>query len=97
MPLPLHSRPEHVLSAVQKDPGLCAVRRCQSAVKTAGVRSLEILRGDQRVGRQGGRKGKEGILQAVDQGNFYSTEWKEPTYSATMKRDLCLPGMQETI
>lgn len=48
------------------------------------------------MGRRGGRKEKEGILQAVGQGNFYSTGGKEPTYSATVERDSCLPGLQET-
>lgn len=39
---------------------------------------MEILRDDQRVGRPGGRKGKEGILQAVDQGNVTALDGSSP-------------------
>lgn len=33
---------------------------------------------DQRVGRQGGRKEKEGILQPVNQGNFRALDGRSP-------------------
>lgn len=45
-----------------------------------------MLGGDQRRKARKEER-KEGIPQTADQGPFYCTRWKEPTYSATMKKD----------